>query len=299
MMGWRINKSKSQEILSAAFDNGINFIDTSVSYSRGGCQKIIGEALSNLKIRNQFIIATKVGGVSNDNDSINNRGYSKQNLIRQCELSLKQLKIEQIDILQLHSPTNETSNEEMLEALSILIKQGKISKYGICNYKKNGLNSFYESAITNNCQLPITNQFEFNLLNHKQSQPLFADCLSKNIGTITWGTLSSGLLSDWYINNVEIKPNSRLFNGRERSSKLELLNKPTTKEILLLLSKLSKEMEIPSQVIAFSWLLNNKPDNCVLIGPSNLEQMDELVNNNLTSNSSTIMRLNYLLGKVN
>ena len=294
MMGWRINQFESQKILSTACDYGVNFIDSSVSYSRGYCHKIIGKALSNLKIRDEFIIATKVGGISDDNDPAYNRGYSKRNIIRQCELSLKQLNIEKIDILQLHYPAEEANNEEMLEALTILLKQGKIDKFGVCNYDKNELNAFCESAVKNNYQLPISNQFEFNLLNYKNSQSLFDACISKNLGTITWGPLSSGLLTDWYSSNTKIKPKSRLYHSRERELKFELLEKPTTKEKLLLLSKLSKDTGVSSQLLAVSWILNKKPDNCVLIGPSNKKQLVELVSGNVMSNHSIISRLNTL-----
>ena len=81
MMGWRLDSRESEKIISLAYDNQILIIDTSVSYSRGYCHKIIGNALSNLKLRNKFFIATKVGGVSNDSDQPQNRGYSKKNII--------------------------------------------------------------------------------------------------------------------------------------------------------------------------------------------------------------------------
>ena len=78
MMGWRTNHAESQKILSSACDFGITLIDTSVSYSRGLSHEIIGESLANLKIRDKFILATKVGGVSDDNDPELYRGYSKK-----------------------------------------------------------------------------------------------------------------------------------------------------------------------------------------------------------------------------
>ena len=183
----------------------------------------------------------------------------KKNIIRQCELSLRQLKTERIDILQLHYPTSETSNEEMLEALSLLIYQGKIKNFGLSNYNKSELNALYQSAVQNNFQLPISNQFEFNLLNYENSQSFFEACSSKRIGTITWGPLSSGLLSNWYISHSKIKPGSRIENSREKNSLKKILHKTSTKQKLLLLGQLSKETGIAAQVLAISWLIHKKP----------------------------------------
>jgi len=285
MMGWRTNRSESKKILSAACDLGITFIDTSVSYSRGFSHEIIGKSLASLKIRDKFTLATKVGGVSDDTDPIHHRGYSKKNIIRQCELSLRQLKTERIDILQLHYPTSETSYAEMLEALSLLIYQGKIKNYGLSNYNKDELNALCQSAEINNFQLPISNQFECNLLNYKKSQSFFEACSFQRIGSITWGPLSSGLLSNWYIRSSSIKPGSRIDNSREKNISKKILHKVFTKKILLLLGQISKETGITVQVLAISWLIHRKPNNCILIGPSNLKQLIELSSISLNNQS--------------
>ena len=80
MMGLRTNHAESQKIISTACDFGITLIDTSVSYSRGFSHEIIDQSLANLKIRDKFTLATKVGGVSYDNDLEHYRGYSKKNI---------------------------------------------------------------------------------------------------------------------------------------------------------------------------------------------------------------------------
>ena len=277
MMGWRLDSKDSEKIISLAYDNQILKIDTSVSYSRGYCHEIIGRALSNLKLRDKFFIATKVGGVSKDCDQPQNRGYSKYNIIRQCELSLAQLNIESIDLLQLHNPTNDLGLQEMLEALNLLITQGKIKNYGICNYNIKNTKKLLSHISENNFPEPLTTQFEYNLINFPKQRTLFKFLETTNLKTLTWGPLASGLLTDWYLDNTFLKPNSRIEVGRENNSKNIILKKTSTRNILNKIHNYCFEFNISAQVFSLLWILKTKPNNSPLIGPSSVNQFIQLV----------------------
>jgi aryl-alcohol dehydrogenase-like predicted oxidoreductase len=277
MMGWRLDSKESEKIISLAYDNQILMIDTSVSYSRGNCHEIIGKALFNLKLRNNFFIATKVGGVSNDSDPPQNRGYSKHNIIRQCELSLTQLKIECIDLLQLHNPTNDFELHEILEALNLLITQGKIKNYGICNYSIENTKGLLSHISGNIFPEPLTSQFEYNLINFREQSSLFKFLESTNLKTLTWGPLASGLLTDWYLDKTYLKPNSRIELGRENNIKNITLNKISTKNILNKISTYCLKLNISAQVFSLLWILKTKPNNSPLIGPSSINQFIQLI----------------------
>jgi len=293
MMGWRLNSSESEKIISLAYENEILFIDTSVSYSRGYCHEIIGKALLNLKLRNKFFIATKVGGISSDSDTSENRGYSKKNIIRQCELSLSQLNVERINLLQLHHPTNDFSLEEMLEALYLLKSQGKIENYGICNYSEKDTRELLAHVEENNLPLPLTNQFEYNLLNYNEQDSLFKFLDSTSLKTLTWGPLASGLLTDWYLNNEHLRPNSRIELGRENNSKSDVLKKRVTKDMLKKISSYCREFNISAQVFSLLWILNKKPNNTPLLGPSTVDQFNQLVTE-INNNKYKLINFNSL-----
>lgn len=284
MMGWRLNKKDSEKVISLAYDNKVVLIDTSVSYSRGYCQEIIGKALSNLKLRDEFFIATKVGGVSSDSDKPDHRGYSSRNIIRQCELSLRQLNIDCIDLLQLHNPTTDFEFEEMLEALVRLKLQGKINNYGICNYDLENTTNFLNYVRKTNLPEPLTNQFEYNLLNFREQTELFSYLESTSLKTLTWGPLAGGLLTNWYSGKSYLRPNSRLKVGREANSKNKILNKSSTQNILKKISAYCKELNIPTQIFALLWIIKTRPNNVPLIGPSSINQFVQLakgVNNEM------------------
>ncbi|MFZ6743266.1 aldo/keto reductase [Undibacterium sp. JH2W] len=277
MMGWRLNPSESEKIIASAHEQGISFIDTSISYSRGECHQIIGGALRNLQLQNQFFIATKVGGISNDNDPPSHRGYSRSNIVRQCELALTQLGVDNIDLLQLHAPTKEFACHEMLEAMVLLQKQGKIKYFGVCNYAVEDMETILSYANGSQELIPLTNQFEYNLLNCQQQNSVFDLLKTAGMGTITWGPLASGLLSDWYTKNDVSKPGGRIDSGREKTQKLAILSKPSTQIILKSIASLSAETNIPAHALALIYLLQSRPENCTLLGPSSLLQFNELM----------------------
>jgi aryl-alcohol dehydrogenase-like predicted oxidoreductase len=277
MMGWRLDSKESERIISLAYENQVVMIDTSVSYSRGYCHEIIGKALFNLKLRNKFFIATKVGGISNDSDTSDNRGYSKHNIIRQCELSLAQLNIECIDLLQLHNPTKDFELQEILEALDLLMTQGKIKSYGISNYNLEFTREFLSYVSRNNFPKPLTSQFEYNIINFRDNNSLFDFLESMNLRTLTWGPLASGLLTDWYLDKTYLKPNSRIEVGREKSAKNIILNRIATRNILNKISNYCSELNMPAQVFSLLWILKTKPNNSPLIGPSSTIQFMQLI----------------------
>ncbi len=277
MMGWRLGPKESEKVLSFAYEHGIVFIDTSVSYSRGLCHEIISKALTNLKLKNQFYVATKVGGISDDSDPPEHRGYSKKNIIRQCELSLSQLKLECIDLLQLHTPPDDSQHDDVIESLSILMTQGKIRDYGICNYNEIKLKEFLTYVRENNFPNPLTCQFEYNLLNSIEKAPIFKILDSTSIKSLTWGPLAGGLLTDWYLTNSILMPNSRLDISREREQKNTLLNKPSTRIILKKLETSCSNLKISAQVFSLLWILKKNPNNLPLLGPSSVDQLFELI----------------------
>ncbi len=276
MMGWRLDEKESEKVIALAHENNVLFIDTSVSYARGYCHQIIGKSIHNLNLMNRFFIATKVGGISNDNDTSEKIGYSRSNIIRQCELSLSQLNIECIDLLQLHNPSSVHGYDEILDAIILLKAQGKIKDYGICNYGVKETDKLLTYAADNNLPLPITNQFEYNLLNASHQESMFNFLEKKNIRSLTWGPLASGLLTDWYVNNIELKPNGRIQIGREKESKYKLLNTKSTQKVLRKVSDICQKYNMSAQILSLLWLMRKKPNNQILVGPSSIDQFIQI-----------------------
>ena len=138
--GWTADEGLAFEILNAAFDAGINFIDTADIYSRwvdgnpgGVAETMIGRWLKKHDIpRYQVIIATKVRGPMGKGP--NDEGLSRHHIMQAVEASLRRLDIDYIDLYQAHWYDERTPIEETLRALDDLIHQGKVRYIGASNY---------------------------------------------------------------------------------------------------------------------------------------------------------------------
>lgn len=117
------DKLAALEIISIALENGVNLFDTADSYRKGASEQMLGECLAELGRRNDVIIATKVHLPTGSGP--NDFGNSRHHIIRSCEESLRRLKSNHIDLLQLHRPSFDIPIDETLGALTDLVRQGK------------------------------------------------------------------------------------------------------------------------------------------------------------------------------
>ena len=137
--GWTADEASSYEILDAAYEAGINFIDTADIYSRwaadnpgGVAETIIGKWMKKNNVpRQQVIIATKVRGRMGDGP--NDEGLSRAHIFQAVEDSLNRLQTDCIDLYQAHWYDEHTPIEETLAALDDLIHQGKVRYIGCSN----------------------------------------------------------------------------------------------------------------------------------------------------------------------
>lgn len=142
------DKKDAIEAIEAAIDNGMTSIDTAPIYGFGLSEELVGKAIKGK--RHQVQILTKFGmswdekkgtfffnSKSNTGSEVDIYKYSsKERVISDCEKSLKRLGTDYIDLFQIHWPDPPTQVSETMEALEILLKQGKIRTAGVCNYSE-------------------------------------------------------------------------------------------------------------------------------------------------------------------
>lgn len=125
--GWQsINSSKAIDLLQKAYSMGIKDYDTSASYGDGLSEKLIGKAFDGEK---NIAIGTKYGWITENHKQ--RADFSKENLLKSLEQSLKRLKRDKLAYVLMHSPKPEDITEEAIEALANLKKQGIIEAFGI------------------------------------------------------------------------------------------------------------------------------------------------------------------------
>ncbi|MCH8148661.1 MAG: aldo/keto reductase [Planctomycetes bacterium] len=183
-----IDDRESIAAIQQALDCGINLIDTAPIYGNGHAEEIVGKAVSGR--RNEVVIATKCGLVPPDRDGdLPIRNLSAKQIHRECEASLRRLRVDAIDIYHCHWPDPETPVRETMEALVTLWDQGKIRAIGLSNFGCERLAAAREFGPIHCLQPP------FSMLNRRAADDLLPYCKEHQIGVICYGPLAKGLLT--------------------------------------------------------------------------------------------------------
>jgi len=186
--GWMWGGSDEDEAIRtirAAFDHGINLIDTAPVYGFGRSEEIVGKALTGL--RSRAVIATKVGLDWKDGKPF--RNASRARIRQECEDSLTRLKTGHIDIYQVHWPDPKTPIAETAEAMRLLYEEGKIAAIGVSNFSVAQMTEFRRHAPLHVLQPP------YNLFERAVETEILPYARANGIATLGYGALCRGLLS--------------------------------------------------------------------------------------------------------
>ncbi len=187
-MALDVHAPESITLLQSAFDNGINFFDTADLYDKGENEVLLGKALND--VRDQIIIATKVGNQLRKDGSSWDWNPSKNYILKAVEDSLRRLNTDYIDLYQLHGGTIEDPIEETIEAFEILKKQGKIREYGISSIRPNVIREWVEKSNMSSVMM------QYSLLDRRPEEEALDLLFQNRISVITRGSLAKGLLVD-------------------------------------------------------------------------------------------------------
>jgi aryl-alcohol dehydrogenase-like predicted oxidoreductase len=199
--GVRDDKLAKRLLRSAYEDYGITFYDTAGVYGQGKGETILAEALEGIK--DQVVIATKFGydiyTERGDHQSELPQRWDKESIRKACEESLKRLKIDAIDLCQLHNPRMEAiQSEEVIETLERLREEGKIRTYGVVLGPGIGWRDEGMEVIRRKMGMVQTIH---NLLEQDPARELIKAAEKENVPVVTRAPHASGLLDGTYESN--------------------------------------------------------------------------------------------------
>lgn len=274
-----VTREQSLATLSAAVDNGVNFIDTADVYGDGRSERIIGEFLKTRKER--IYVATKAGRRLSPHIA---EGYTKKNLNLFVERSLKNLGVQTLDLLQLHCPpTPVFYTRSVFDALEEMVQKKKIRHYGVSVEKvEEGLKALEYPGLS-------TVQIIFNMFRQRPAEFFFKEAMKKNIGIIIRVPLASGLLSGTMTKKTVFAKNDhrnynregKFFDVGETFAGVDLKTGLAAVEQL----KKIKPQEYSMPQFALKWILMNKAVSTVIPGGKRPEQIES------NTHASTLPRL--------
>ncbi len=275
--GWTADEAESHAIMDAAYDAGVNFLDTADIYSKwvegnpgGVSEEIIGQWLKT-KDRRQVIIATKArGGMW---PGPNGEGLSRHHIMHAVEDSLRRLDTDYIDLYQTHYPDEDTPLEETLRALDDLVKAGKVRYVGASNYPAWLLTKSLWVSDMQKISRYESLQPHYSLLHRDEFERELADlCEDQQIGVIPYSPLAAGFLTGKYTRENKTPDNTRASGGLIQ----RLL---ASEQAFVTLDKL-REIAVGYGVsiahIALAWMLGQKTITSAIIGARTVAQINEL-----------------------
>ena len=269
-----LKKSKINDCMSYAFDQGVNLFDTAEVYGEGKVESIMGKALKELQLpRDAFTLCTKVfwGGAAPTQ-----MGLHRKHIIEGCNNSLKRLSADYIDFYLCHRPDPYTPIEETVIAMNLLINQGKILYWGTSEWPNHLIIEAYHVAKAMNLVPPSIEQFQYNLFYREKGEKVIPEICEKiGLGTMVTMPLASGILAGRYNHNIPTDSRANLasypyfkdvLTSEEGQAKLAKAKK---------MEIIAKELNVSQAQLALAWCLLNPNMHTTLLGASSLSQLEQ------------------------
>ena len=272
MFGGRTGEEDSAQIIDRAIDEGVNFLDTANVYSTGASEEAVGKALKRNGMREAIVLATKVHGVMNEDDP-NASGNHRRHIIEQCEASLRRLRVDHVDLYQIHRPSSQIPIDETLRALDDLIRAGKVRYAGTSTYaawqlvealwaaKELGLNRF------------VTEQPPYHLLDRRIERELIPFARTYGVALIPWSPLAGGFLTGKYSRDESRSPGDSRYGLEPR----RMGRNHFTDEafgVLEAVQAIAGERGCTPGQVALAWCKDKPGVTSPIIGPRTMEQLE-------------------------
>ena len=264
-------KEEAFRILDASIDAGINLIDCADIYAKGESERILGQAFKRNGKRQDVFVTSKV--YNKMGPGPNDLGNSKHHILNACEQSLRRLQTDYIDIYFLHRTDFNVPQEESLEALDLLVKQGKVRYVGCSTHP--AWRTVEALMLADKFHYPrlICETPPYNLLDRRVENEIMPMCRVYDLGVLAWAPLAHGVLAGRYTDAANLPDGSRgtlrtVYRERITGEGIEVGQK---------FAKLAAEKECPPAQLAVAWVLHQTGATAAILGPRNLEQLESLL----------------------
>jgi len=264
---------KAVELMSIAYDAGVNFFDNAEEYANGQSEEVMGAALKKLGWRrSSYLVSTKLfwGRFDNVNekDTLNRKYLSEA-----INGSLKRLDLDHVDILFCHRPDPETPIEETVYAMHNIVESGKAIYWGTSEWSAMEITAAIEAAERHHLHKPVTEQPRYNLLKRERFEMEYARLFRDyGYGTTTWSPLHRGVLTGKYVEGIPQDSRGALPEFQWLKSRL---TDPRDQDIVRKLQGVADDLGVSLSNLSIAWVLKNPNVSTAIMGASRIEQLKE------------------------
>jgi aryl-alcohol dehydrogenase-like predicted oxidoreductase len=273
MKGVTSPDDEARRVFDHALERGVNLIDTANVYSEGASETLTGEWVKGK--RDKVLIATKCRfpiGFGQRPVGPHDMGLSRKHILEACEASLRRLKVDAIDLYQVHMQDRTVPIDETLRALDDLVRQGKVRYVGCSNYAGYRLTESVFSAEKNHTSRYESVQLQWSLAVRGAEREVIPACRAFGLGVLVWSPLAGGFLSGKYSRSAPPPPGSRLDVWKDT---MKSRDKEEMWKIIDVLGAVAKRRDTTHAAVALAWLVAQPETSSVILGARTVKQLDD------------------------
>lgn len=257
---------ESNAAIHAALDRGVNWIDTAAVYGLGHSEEVVAQALEGRADRPY--VFTKCERTWNEKREIS-PSLKADSIRRECEASLRRLKVERIDLYQIHWPQPDEDVEEGWTAMAKLQQEGKVRWIGVSNFNEEQLECCRKIA-------PITSlQPPYSAISPEIENGILPYCERHGIGVIVYSPMKSGLLTGKM--TKERIANFPQDDFRKRAPAFQEPQLSRNLELADLMRRIGKAHGVAAGVVAIAWTLRHPAVTAAIVGMRSAGQAEEVL----------------------
>ncbi len=286
--GGGVARERAEACVAKTFEVGIDFIDTANVYAGGQAEEFLGEVLTG-RPRGSYILATKLFGKMPDGGS----GLSRGQVHTQLEASLGRLRTDYVDLYQCHRYDWDTPLEETMEALTDVVRQGKVRYLGFSEWP---VEKIREAQALEGVEHFVSSQPQYSMIWRGPERDVIPACRELGISQIVWSPLAQGVLTGKY-NPGEQAPEGTRATSDSMGRFMERARDQRLLERVQQLRPVAEELGLSMAQLALSWVLREENVASAIIGASRPEQVeDNVAASGVQLDAETLGRIDEILG---
>jgi 1-deoxyxylulose-5-phosphate synthase len=269
---WVLDEEQALPFVKRALQAGINFFDTADVYSFGASEEVLGNTLRTCGVkRENVVIATKVFNAMSED--VNDRGLSRKHILDSIDRSLRRLKMDYVDLYQIHRWDYATPIEESMEALNDVVKSGKARYIGASSMFAWQFAKAQYTADLHGWRRFISMQNHYNLVYREEEREMIPLCIDQGIGIIPWSPMARG----FFAGNRSKQGGGETVRAQTDDFAAMLYYRPEDFTVAERVWEVAKAHNVSGSQVALAWILSKPYITAPIIGASRLEHLDQSI----------------------
>ena len=266
---WVIDEDAAEPIVRAAVEGGVTFFDTADAYSGGASEVATGRLVPKFLTRDEAVVATKVFMPVGAGE--NGGGLGRKHILSGIDTSLKRLKMDYVDLYQIHRWDPRTPIEETMEALHDIVRAGKARYIGASSMFSWQFAKAQYTAEAHGWTKFVSMQNHYNLIYREEEREMIPLCLDQGVGCIPWSPLARGVLAG-----------NRTREGGRHTTRSNtdaftdyLYEQPTDFDVVDAVGEVAAAREVPPAQVALAWLLAKPGVSAPIVGSTKKKHLKD------------------------